>query len=478
MNAIDMADEAKETEYVETSAAKIDRQRRFLCATDPDTVFLDDFETLIRAARANSASSQGNVPVRARSPEEPLRVLLLGYTGAGNTGADLRTIETIRQLRALFDDRRLELTVFAVDSLLDHPDLRSVRIFTPRDAYLPDALSDVLDDYDVVLNVEGSTYTSKFSDALAALLIGGVGLAAARGRIAGAYGVDAGAMTDRLTRFATRTAQGVDIVCRSGAASERLRALGLTVEAGADAAWAFRAAPGARPELPARYAVLCPNNPFWWPVRTDVQRALELDVAGARSPLRYGPLSFHAWDDLRAARFAAYKRSLASVAEGLMQRGYTPVFVAMERLDRAACEEIAALLPFEAPIVARGEHTLDAVVATLEGAQWVVTTRYHASVLAIANRVPVVGVSMDSRIDQLFAENGLSDWVRSCDERGFEAGVLERIDAGVGRVLDELRDRYARIAQRESETFARMGVKLKARVDERVPVDLNTDRFV
>lgn len=441
---------------------KIDRQRRFLCAPDPDVVLLDDFLELIDAARARRTAT--SMLASARERDSALSVLLLGYTGAGNTGADLRTIETVRQLRSLFAERRLELTVFALGGLLDHPILRSVNVFMPRSDYLPDALAEAMEDYDVVLNVEGSTYTSKFSDALAALLIGGVGLAAAHGRVACAYGIDAGAMSQSLTHFAARTAGDVDIVCRSRGASERLQALGLATEPGADTAWTFRAAPHSRPALPARYAVLCPNNPFWWPVRTNVRRALELDAAKAQSPLRYGPLSFHSWDDLRAARFDAYKRSFAAVAEGLKQRGHAPVFVAMERLDRAACEEIAALLPFDVPVIARGEHSLDAVVATLEDAQWIVTTRYHASVLAIANRVPVVGVSMDSRIDQLFAENDLGDWSVSCDEPGFEARVLERIDEGEGSALDGLRERYARIAQREAHTFAAMGQRLKERI--------------
>jgi len=76
----------------------------------------------------------------------------------------------------------------------------------------------------------------------------------------------------------------------------------------------------------------------------------------------------------------------------------------------------------------------------------------------------VVGVSMDSRIDQLFAEHGLSDWALSCEERGFDGRVLERIDAGVGPALDDLRDRYARIAQDQSRGFARMGERLKQRI--------------
>lgn len=446
------------------AAPKIGRQRRFLSATDPDSVLLDDFQALIEEARQRGRASPF---ARSRAHDAPLRVLLLGYTGAGNTGADLRTIETIRQLHALFPDRRLDLTVFALGALLDHPDLRSAHLFVPRSDYLPDALAQAVDEYDVVLNVEGSTYTSKFSDALAALLVGGVGLAAANGRIACAYGIDAGTMTERLTRFATQTAEGVDIVCRSAGAGDKLRSLGLSVEQGADAAWNFRAAPGARLALPPRYAVLCPNNPFWWPVQTNVNRAIELDIAGAQSALRYGPLSFHTWDDLRAARFTAYKRGFATIAEGLKRRGYAPVFVAMERLDKSACDEIAALLPFDAPVLMRGQHTLDALVGTLEDAQWIVTTRYHASVMAIANRVPVVGVSMDSRIDQLFAENGLSDWAISCEARGFEQSVLERIDAGIGPKLDALRERYAAIAGGESRAFSRMGERLKRRIEAR-----------
>jgi polysaccharide pyruvyl transferase WcaK-like protein len=447
------------------SAEQLERQRRFLCALDPDAVLLDDFRALIDAARAKRAAAPAPAPVRGR--DAALRVLLLGYTGAGNTGADLRTIETIRQLRELFAGRRLDVTVFALGALLDHPTLRSAGVFVPHSDYLPDALAEAIEGHDVVLNVEGSTYTSKFSDALAALLIGGVGLAAARGRVACAYGIDAEAMTDGLMQFAAHTADDVDLVCRSRGASERLRALGLVTQQGADTAWAFRAAPSARPALPSRYAVLCPNNPFWWPVRTNVRRALELDAAQARSPLRYGPLSFHSWDDWRAARFNAYKRSFAAIAVGLKRRGYVPVFVAMERLDRAACEDIAAQLPFDAPVIARGEHSLDTVVATLEDARCIVTTRYHASVLAIANRVPVVGVSMDSRIDQLFAENDLSDWTVSCEEDGFEARVLERIDIGVGPELAGLRERYARIAEREVQTFAAMGQRLKERIDAR-----------
>jgi polysaccharide pyruvyl transferase WcaK-like protein len=221
--------------------------------------------------------------------------------------------------------------------------------------------------------------------------------------------------------------------------------------------------------LPARYVALCPNNPYWWPVFTDVRRAFEDDAAGAQSPLRHGPYTFHSWDDTRAAHFAEYKRGFAAIAHGLQKRGYSPVLVAMERLDREACQEIAALLPCGVPIVARGDQTLDAVAATLEGAACVVTTRYHASLLAIANATPVIGVSMDSRINNLFRENALADWIVSCDMPAFEHAVLERIDAGTSTDLDRLREKYTSISQRERRTLATMGTRLVARIHAASP---------
>ena len=430
-------------------------QRRFLLAPDPDSVLLEDFQALIEQVSA------AGVP-RVRRPG-PLRILLLGYCGAGNTGADVRTIEIIRQLRRLCAGHELDLSLFACGDIFDHPVLRSVRRFVPTSAYLPEVLEHEITGFDVVLNVEGSTYTSKFSDALAALLIGGVGLAGAHGLLACAYGIDSGEMPPRLTEFAKHTARQVEIVCRSAGAEQRLSELGLTVQPGADTAWGFRADEGSRPDLPERYVALCPNNPYWWPVRTDVRRAFALDAKGETSPLRYGPWLFHSWDETRAQRFAAYRQEFVDLAVGLKQQGYTPVLVAMEVLDRVACEQIAASLPFEVQVLSRATHDLNAVAATLEGAQWVVTTRYHAAVLALSNRVPVIGISMDTRIDQLFAENGLADWFFSCDTPGFAQLALTRIaatDQSAQATRESLQAVYGVIAATQIERFAAMGQAL------------------
>ncbi|MGF7187383.1 polysaccharide pyruvyl transferase family protein [Robbsia andropogonis] len=397
------------------------RLLRFLSASAPDAVFLADMAELITEARRTvSARSQPHPDYTVRSAR-PLRVLLLGYTGAGNTGADLRTIGVIRQLRTLFGDGNIDITVFACGDMFDHPVLQSVHRLATGAQYVPDALEQVMPGFDVVLNVEGSTYTSKFSDALAGILIGGVALAAAHGKHAFAYGIDAGTMSVSLQAFSVSQHRGVHITARSSKALRRLKDLGIPAEEGADTAWGYlalsndgapsRVTPVMHGLAPGEYVALCPNNPYCWPVVSDVQRAMRLDHAGAQSNERHGPFTFHTWDEARARSFSRYKQAFAEVMAWLVQHGVTPVLVAMEKLDASACHQIAAYLPFPVRVVVRGEHDLQTVARTVAEAKAVITTRYHAALLGLSHAVPTVGISMDERIDQLFDDADLSRWV-------------------------------------------------------------------
>ncbi len=391
---------------------------RYAQAEAPDEVFLADMQRRIDAADRHAA--------RARRTDDPLRVLLLSYSGAGNTGADLRTIETIAQIQDVFAHRVPRIKLAALGTLFDQRVLARVRKLNSRLPYLPDALEAAVAEADLVLNVEGSTYTSKFSDSLAGMLIGGVALAHARGCPAVSYGVDSGTMSASLQRFVRRNAQRGLVICRNDAACAQLTELGVSGQRGADAAWRWRARER-ETACGGRVAVLCVQNPFWWPVYADAPRARALNAAGEESPLRYGALHFHSWNAAREHAYDCYLRRFAALGAGLRERGYEPVIVGMERLDEAACRDLAARLPFAVRIVARGQADLEAVATTVAHADCVVTTRYHAALLAVSHGVPVFGLSMDERIDRLFDEAGLGEWRARCDDDGATARALERI---------------------------------------------------
>ncbi|MFM0009414.1 polysaccharide pyruvyl transferase family protein [Paraburkholderia sediminicola] len=431
---------------------------RYASAPAPDEVFLDDMQQRINAARR--APGRNDPGANRDAP----RVLLLGYSGAGNTGADLRTIETIAQLRRLLAPREPRITLFALGDCFDHPLLARTPRLTPSLPYLPDALDAAVRDADLVLNVEGSTYTSKFSDSLAGVLIGGIALAHAHRRPAIAYGVDSGTMSAALTRFVERNAQAGEVIFRNDAARAQLASLGVSAQPGADTAWTYRAHADACNTAPGtRRVALCPNNPFWWPVRPDAARARELDARGEASSLRYGPLHFHSWDAARAEAYHAYLDRFAQIAVGLRKQGYAPVLVGMEQLDRGACADLAARVPFPIGIVARGPHTLDEVAATVAHAACVVTTRYHAAVLAISHGVPVFGLSMDTRIERLLGEVGYGSWSAACDDNDGAQAALTAIaslqEDGVRGALIAAYGDYARL---QRARFDAMGERVRA----------------
>src|SRR3712207_2779680 len=72
-------------------------------------------------------------------PGQPLVLLLAGYNGAGNIGADIRVVEMIRQIRAVLTPQRVEIRLVTIGEQLEwtlFPDIRPELITT----YFPRAL--------------------------------------------------------------------------------------------------------------------------------------------------------------------------------------------------------------------------------------------------------------------------------------------------------------------------------------------------
>lgn len=456
-----------ETPHLDPVTASKAALEHYARAAAPDEVFLADMQRRIDLATTRAQANRHAARSRPRRADDPLRVLLLSYSGTGNTGADLRTIETIAQIKDVLARYAPRIKLVALGTMFDHPVLARVGKLESPLSYLPDALDAAMRESDLVLNVEGSTYTSKFSDSLAGALIGGVALAHAHGCEAIAYGVDGGAMSAPLQAFVRRNAARGVVICRNDAARAQLAELGVPTVRGADPAWRWRARPSDRVLADGeRVVALCPSNPFWWPVYADAPRAHALDAAGETSPLRYGALHFHRWNAVREHAYDAYLTRLARLGGTLFERGYSPVIVGMEQLDETACRDLAARLPFEARIVARGAADLETVAATVARAHGVVTTRYHAAVVALAHGVPAFGMSIDERIGRLFDEAGLGDWCVRCDASDAAERALDRIAA-----LDDVHERARivaaceRYANAQRAILAQMGERLAQRVE-------------
>ncbi len=405
---------------------------------------------------------------------EPLRLLLVGYNGVRNTGSDVRVIEMVRQLRHVLGDEQVHVSVTAIDPKLTAGYFPAARALRMPVVYPPFLFEQTRSHHGVVA-CEGSMFKSQFSNALTLLMAGALGLANAQDKLAVGYGGEAGKMEPALEARVRRYCRDTLVLCRNEASCRVVEALGMRAELGSDTAWTFSPS---RPERVAtllrragvgedeRLLVVCPVNPFMWPVRPDLPRALLHAALGVFHEDHYESLFFHERSRGSAKRYDAYLEGLASaVAAFAREEGLRVVLVGMERLDRRACDDLAARLWPRPPVFGSADVDAFDLVGVLHRAELVATSRYHAVVLSMIGGVPSVGVSIDERIPRLMEERGHPQLCVDARGDGLSDELLAalrwaqteraRVQADIRRAVVAQLKRMASMGQRFGEEVVR-----------------------
>jgi polysaccharide pyruvyl transferase WcaK-like protein len=365
------------------------------------------------AARAGNEipEAEMNAVVARGAP----KVLLVGYNGATNTGAEALLQADIADLRAVLGPDAL-LTVPTLNErnlrryLTEGPQLRIVPI--PPIYVL--AFRRLVREHDLVLLVEGSAYMDTWTSALLWAFLWATRCAGAAGKPCLAYAVDAGQLTSPLNRrLVRREASKTDlIVARSAAAAERLRGWGVTapIEVTADNAFTFCPDPTdvgllrrGWPEASGCVAGICPVNVHLWPV---VIRPWGREENCYRWPYYFSDSSERRQ---AAARLAA---DYASFADRLIAAHDTSVaLIAMEGLDEPFCRQIQGAMAHgeRARVFSARDYNASQLTVILRSLDLLVTARYHGCVLSLAAAVPQVAVGHDLRLKSLYGEFGLED---------------------------------------------------------------------
>jgi polysaccharide pyruvyl transferase WcaK-like protein len=375
------------------------------------------------------------------------RILLIGYSGANNTGAEALLQADIQDLRAVFGEDAL-LTVPALKDpdnlrryLHEGPGLRIV----PMPSVFLSATRRLVREHDLVVLVEGSAYMDTWTSALLWYFLWATRCAHREGKPCLAYAVDAGQLRPRNQRLVRRVASTTDlIVTRSEGAAQRLRDWGVTapIEWTADNAFTFEPADG------------------------DVEWARSLRSDTERLPLGIAAVDFFRWpvvirpwgraenryrwpyyfSDSRVRRDASAElaRRFGRLADrAVVEHGRSVALLCMEELDEPIARAIHGEMthPERARVFSSRELDASRMTALLQSLGALVTSRYHASVLSLAAAVPQIAVGHDLRLRTLFGELGI-------DRRFFfgpdEPGAFDRIDGAVDELLSdpvEVRDR-------------------------------------
>ena len=390
----------------------------------------------------------------------PLELLLVGYSGTRNTGADVRVEEMIRQFRHLLGDDHLRLSILTLDPKKTRGYFQGVRqLVAPK--LFPKFMFDVVHQHHGVVACEGSMFKSKFANALTTFMVGAIGVATAEQKIAIGYGGEAGAMDPEVEAMVRKYCQRALVIARNKASVDVLKRLEIEASLGADTAWTFEPHPRAHAEALLKEAgwdgvkpvvVCCPINPFWWPVTADWKRGVEQAFFKNHSKNHFSSVYFHAGGEAIEAKQKAYVQAFAEALQTARDKhGAFVVMVGMEALDRKAAEAVAKVMAKDGnappPLFISDQHEHKTLVSILRVASAMVSSRYHAIVTAMPAGVPAVGVTMDERIRNLLGDAGLSDLcieVSADDLRGKVEAGLASIFADPERVRTALRKDVAR----------------------------------
>ena len=389
---------------------------------------------------------------------QKLKLLLVGYNGARNTGADARVVALVHQLEEALGTDHVELTVMTLDRdntkgyFPEH-----VRLFPFTTVFFCSLLRAASESHAAIL-CEGSTLTTTFAEALSVFYCEAAGIMRRQRKPCIAYGSEVGHLEGWLARLSRDMCRDTYFMARTEASLQNLKALGLKGHVGTDTAWPFLSegwqsgesdgvagmySQWARRQLQndgwdgrkplVGVAVL---NPFCWPVRPSLWRWSKAVLTGDHS-YQYDKLYFFSDSPGRRRKFLRYLSEMVEAVRryALDHDAFVVVF-GMEKLDVQACQLFAEQLAVPHAVCDSARYDVFQMTALLRQLSVLVTSRYHAAVLSMERAIPLIAVSIDDRLDGVIREAGLADHYL---HRSTNSALGDRISESF-RLIDEHRE--------------------------------------
>jgi polysaccharide pyruvyl transferase WcaK-like protein len=415
-------------------------------------------------------------------PGEKLKLLFAGYNGTRNMGSDVRVEEMLRQIRHILGSDRVELSVMSQNF-----DFSRGYFEGTHQVHLPDIfppfLANEVPRHDGVVACEGSMFKSKFANALTTMMIGSLGIAAAQNKLSVGYGAEAGHMDPLVAKMCGRYCRNSFVITRNEESRGVLRELGVPTELGTDTAWTFEPRPpeygrgvlrkvgwdGKTPVL-----VVCPINPFEWPVKASVAKYAMHGLTGAYKDSHYRTVYFHNSGPAADKAYHHYWNAIANAVAAFRQKkNVFVILAATERLDARPANKIAEKLG-GVPVLTSDQYNMYELVSILRACHMMASSRYHGIVTSMPGLVPSAGITMDERIRNLMRERGHQDLLMTVDDPELEGKLLVALEK-LSAEGESIATGIAQTVVKNLKVMARMGVYFEEEVQRRYP-DFETRR--
>jgi polysaccharide pyruvyl transferase WcaK-like protein len=337
------------------------------------------------------------------------KVLLVGYNGANNTGAEAKLLVIIDELRrvlgqeAIFTVPSLNVT-YLNRYLQESPNLK---IKPVKPSTFPIDIYRLVKENDLILLVEGSTYMDTWGSALLWYYLMATRYAYQMKKPCIGYSVDAG-KASRFNRWLIRreASKSSLILARTKKAAERLKGwqVKAPIEVTADNAFSFQPKPEDH-DILRRI----------WPEASHV-------IGMAAEDIYIWPVSMKLWDKKKYCyRWPYYYQHssqcreksellidvLAVQADELVEKYDKDVaLLSMEGLDTAFTTRIQQHMKHanRTKVFSSTQYNASQMTGILRSLDLLITSRYHAGVLSLPALVPQTAIGHDLRIQDLYSD--------------------------------------------------------------------------
>ena len=412
----------------------------------------------------------------AWQPGERLKLLFAGYNGTRNMGSDVRVEEMLRQLRHILGASQVEFSVMTQSFERSAGYFEGTKQVLLPQIYPPFLAHEVPRHHGVVA-CEGSMFKSNFANALTTMMIGSLGIAAVENKLSVGYGAEAGHMDPLLAKMCARYCSNSLIITRNLESRTLLRDLGVPTELGTDTAWTFRPRPAdygrkvlreAGWDERARVLVVCPINPFEWPVKASPGKLVARKLTGAYKDSHYRSVYFHNSGPVADRAYEKYLTAIANAVTAFRKRrSVFVILVATERLDARPARKIAEKLG-GVPVLSSEDYDMYQLVSILRACHMMASSRYHGIVTSMPARVPSAGITMDERIRNLMGERGHADLLMNVDDPDLEPRLLTALET-LYREGEAVAAGIAKTVVKNLKLMAQMGVYFEEEVQRRYP---------
>ncbi len=351
-----------------------------------------------------------------KSSDEIMKILLVGYNGANNTGSEARLLSIIDDIR----------TVFGCDVEITVPTLneKNLRRYLKEEQGLHIApvpsiffytLRKLVKQHDLILLVEGSCYMDTWTSALLWAFLWSTRCAYEAGIPCIAYAVDSGELSNINKYLVKREASKTDlIITRTNSAKNRLESVGVTapMEVTADCAFTFNINDDDQ-DICDHVNIVNDNGLVGLSVVDFHLWPVVIRPWGKKEYLYKWPYYFS-----RSKKRLSESEELASqwakIADDVIKEYNKEVLlICMEEVDESLAYSIQDKMIYQskAQVISSREFNASQMTIILRCLDLLVTSRYHAAVLSLEALIPQIAVGHDTRLKDFYKELKLNDYL-------------------------------------------------------------------